>query len=392
MTRILHIIASVNPKGGGPIEGILQQCRTAGFGEPRTIVSLDRPDDPWVLSCPVKVHALGDTVPHFYPFERYRYSRGYINWLKSNVEKFDIVVVNGLWNYTTFGAARVLPGAKVPYVVFSHGMLDPWFKRTYPLKHLAKQLLWFWGDGALMSHAAAVLFTAEEERLLARGQFWGLSYRERVVEYGTSAPPPFESEMATEFSAAVPGLMGRSFLLYLSRIHKKKGGDLLIRAFAALADAHPQLDLVMAGPGDPREIEKLQRLARDLGVEARVYWPGMLRGAAKWGAFYLCEAFCLPSHQENFGIVVAEAMGCAKPVLISSRVNIWREIDAARAGLVGPDTLEGTAGLLNGWLGLSDHAKAEYAANALSLFKEKFDSQVVNPRLEALYRELANAQ
>eukprot|EP01038_Epipyxis_sp_PR26KG_P002792 gene2792-3964_t len=77
----------------------------------------------------------------------------------------------------------------------------------------------------------------------------------------------------------------------------------------------------------------------------------MLRGEQKWGAFYSSEAYLLPSHQENFGIAVAEALGCGLPVLISDKVNIWREIDQARAGMVETDTVDGTERSLRHWLG-----------------------------------------
>ena len=81
---------------------------------------------------------------------------------------------------------------------------------------------------------------------------------------------------------------------------------------------------------------ELQSLAQRLGIAARVHWPGMLKGDVKWGAFRSAEALILPSHQENFGFVVAEAMACSTPVLVSNKVNIWREVEASRCGFVDP--------------------------------------------------------
>jgi glycosyltransferase involved in cell wall biosynthesis len=119
-------------------------------------------------------------------------------------------------------------------------------------------------------------------------------------------------------------------------------------------------------------VATLQAQARQLGVDARVIWPGMLQGDMKWGAFYASEAFVLPSHQENFGIVVAEALGCGVPVLISDKVNIWREIQTDGAGFVNTDTAGGTLRNLTDWLGLGAPARNAMTLQARSTFKNRF--------------------
>jgi glycosyltransferase involved in cell wall biosynthesis len=155
--------------------------------------------------------------------------------------------------------------------------------------------------------------------------------------------------------------------------------DLLIKAYADLkakmsgnANAFPKL--VLAGPGlETTYGAEIQRLAYDtLGLRADVFFPGMLVDYSKWGAFYGCEAFVLPSHQENFGIAVIEALGCGKPVLISNQVNIWREIESAGGGIVGDDTLEGTVGTLGRWLQFSSRDKKLMGEHALSCFRNSF--------------------
>lgn len=125
--------------------------------------------------------------------------------------------------------------------------------------------------------------------------------------------------------------------MYLSRIHQKKGCDLLLEAFAKVASTDPDLHPVMAGPDQTGWVLKLKAHAARLGIADRVAWLGMLQGDDKWGAFYSAEAFCLPLHQEYFGVVVAEAMVCGKPVLISNKVNIWREIEVDGADIVQSD-------------------------------------------------------
>jgi glycosyltransferase involved in cell wall biosynthesis len=101
----------------------------------------------------------------------------------------------------------------------------------------------------------------------------------------------------------------------------------------------------------------------------------MLQGDDEWGAFYAAEVFCLPSHQENFGIVVAEALACGKPVLISNKVNIWREIESDAAGFVDTDTVDGTVRNLQRWLALDASGYAAMSGRARQCFAERFHIQ-----------------
>jgi glycosyltransferase involved in cell wall biosynthesis len=137
----------------------------------------------------------------------------------------------------------------------------------------------------------------------------------------------------------------------------------------------------MAGPDETGWRPELEALANRLGVSTRIHWTGPLYGAAKWGALCGAVAFVLPSHQENFGIAVAEALGCGTPVLISNKVDIWREIETAGAGFVGPDTLEGTEVVLGKWLKMTETQKSQTAQAGQVLFRNKFDVAQTGPTL-----------
>ena len=376
--RILHIIRSVDPRSGGPIEGILRQDVAMGAGGVREIVSLDPPDAPFLTDLPIAVHAMG-VIPYnslsTNNLARFGYSPRLVPWLQRNVQAYDCAVVNGLWNYAAVGSSRVLPGGSLPYFLFSHGMMDPWFRKASPLKYQAKQLSWLLFEGRLAAGAEALLFTTDEERALAEGQFFGHAYNGQVVRYGTSGPEGEPAADASAFAAACPGVAGRPYLIYLSRIHPKKGCDLLVKAFAAVASRAPDLQLVMAGPDQTGWMAELKAQAHRLSVADRVHWPGMLQGAAKWGAFRGAEAFVLPSHQENFGIVVAESLACGTPVLISDKVNIWREIATVNAGYVEADDVAGTTSLLKRWLDTPPPLRAEMRVRARSVFESHFEAK-----------------
>jgi len=301
--------------------------------------------------------------------------------LMENAGRFDALISHGLWRYNSRATRLAARAAGRPYFVFPHGMLDPWFKRYYPVKHLKKCVFWWLTEYSVLRDAQAVLFTCKEELLLARESFWPYKCVERVVPLGTGEPPENREAQQKAFFGAFPEMKNKRMLLFLGRLHEKKGCDLLLRAFLNLIESKPKdvwrdLHLMMAGPClHPEYLKSLKELAGRCETLSPgcVSFPGMLSGDLKWGALRQAEVFVLPSHQENFGIAVVEAMACGTPVLISRPVNIWREIEFCGAGLVDADTVEGCSRLLERWLDLDEEAKVRMAAKAVSGFQQYFE-------------------
>ena len=334
----------MNPARGGLSASVRSLVPAlAALGHPSEVVCLDAPQEIFLRPLPFAVHALGPTRLG------YGFAPRLLPWLRAHVRQFDAVLVHGLWQYHGLATDRALrPAGSPPGFIFPHGMLDPWFKRQYPLKHVKKSLYWWLFERRILRHAAAVLFTCEEERRLARTSFGGSSYRERVVAFGTAAPPDHPAPQQEAFFQREPALRGRPYWLFLGRLHRKKGVDLLLEAYGDIA----------------------ARLAVPAGT---VFWPGMLEGDAKWGALRAAEVFVLPSHQENFGIAVVESLACRTPVLISDQVNIWREIAGDGVGLVEPDTVAGVVRLLGRWITLDAAAKRAMRAAAAESFQRRYE-------------------
>jgi glycosyltransferase involved in cell wall biosynthesis len=392
--RILEIIGSVDPRDGGAIEGLLRQSRVrARVGMETHIASLDGPLAPWVLDCPVKTFGLGAGVQNArgLPWQRYGYTPRFVPWLRKHVTDYDVVVVNGLWNYSSLASRRVLPSTAVPYVVFPHGMLDPWFRANNPVKHAAKQMFWLASEGPLLANARAVLFTTEAEMARAQNAFWPYRVDGRVVGYGTADIEGDPAMQEAAFRRAVPALADKPFLLFLGRIHPKKGCDILVESFAQIVAAHPEIHLVIAGP-DPNGLRAtLEPVARAAAIEGRIHWPGMLSGDVKWGALRACKALVLPSHQENFGVVVAEALAAGRPVLISDQVNICLEVKAAGAGMVCADNVEGTTRMLGDFLTLSADALERMGKAARTCFLERFEIGIASDTICAVLEEVTRS-
>jgi glycosyltransferase involved in cell wall biosynthesis len=377
--KILHIISSVNPAGGGPIEGISQLGTTLSLqGHQVEIASLDSPRAPYLGQSPLPVHALGPTTLG------YGFTPRFVPWLRANANHYDAVIVNGIWQYHSFGTWCALRKSATPYVLFTHGMLDPWFKKRYPLKHLKKWLYWPWAEYRVLRDARAVLFTCEEERRLARLSFWLYRCNEVVVSYGTASPKGDPDSERREFFDHYPELRGKRMALFMGRIHPKKGCDLAIEAFARVLRQQPDWHLVIAGPDQVGLREGLNYRAAQLGIARRITWTGMLSGAMKWGALRAAEIFVLPSHQENFGIAVAEALSAGVPALISNKVNIWREIEGDGAGIVCEDTLEGTCVLLQAYVEMPAEKQQAMRGAAGLCFESRFEIKKAAQTLHAV--------
>jgi glycosyltransferase involved in cell wall biosynthesis len=376
--KILQLVDTLDPKVGGVATAVLDLSRgLARRGHKIDIVVLDDPGAPWLANIGLPGQALGVGLTS------YRYSPKLLPWLKKHGGDYDRVIVNGIWQYLSFAAWRRYAGSAVPYFVFPHGMLDPWFKETFPLKHLKKWLYWPWAEYRVLRDAAAVIFTSEEECLLARKSFWLYSAREKISPLGVETPPTASAEVRDKFFERYPELRDKRVLLFLGRLHPKKGCDILIDAFAQVAD--DSVALVLAGPDQVGWQAELQQRAEQLKVSTRVIFPGMLQGEMKRAALAAADAFVLPSHQENFGMAVVECLAAGLPVLISNRINIWREIDQDRAGYVEPDDFSGTTRLLQRWIGAPESVRADMRANARRCFVQHFEiSKAVDSLLEVL--------
>jgi glycosyltransferase involved in cell wall biosynthesis len=357
---ILHLIRTLDPERGGPVTFLKQLSAVhAAMGVRVAILTLDRNESTWTAGLPVSVFECAPSRGG------YGYNPSLENKLTELAGMFDTMVVHGLWQFHGFCAMRVSARIGIPYFVFPHGMLDPWFRRSYPIKHLKKQLYWVLAERRVLQGAKAVLFTSENESRLAKVTFLPEArYRGRILPLGVERNPAAPDRLRDLFFKEFPHLRGRRFLLFLGRLHPKKGCDLLVRAMSRM---RPPIDLVFAGPISNREyVCKLKRSAEGLPI----VFAGMLHGDIKSGALAEAEALILPSHQENFGLVVAEALSLGTPVLLSDRVGVAKNVISSGAGFVEPDTLIGTERLIERWL---QEGTLAMRIAALNCFQNRFD-------------------
>jgi len=379
--RLLHVISSLDPIYGGPTDSVgmfIAAHRRAG--NQVEVATFDSPVERFSKRSDAEVHAFGPTRGN------YHYEPKLKKWLKANYGRFDGIIVNGVWQYHGVAVRQAVAGRR-PYVVFSHGMLDPYFMRRFPLKHMKKLAYWTLFERENLDRAEAVCFTSHEEmRIAAEGFPFRRKFKRVVVPYGTIGPSGDPEVLKESFLLACPAVRSRHYILFLGRLHPKKGCDLLLEAYAQAVPS--DLDLVMVGPDDAGWLKQLQAQAERLGIQKRVHWTGALRGNAKWGAFYGAEAFVLPSHQENFGIAVADALACATIPLMSDKVNIASDVETDGAALIETDTVEGTIRLLERFMALTPAERTVMRKNARACYENRY---ALKNAAQEVYRALGLA-
>jgi glycosyltransferase involved in cell wall biosynthesis len=323
--KVLHVIPSVSERSGGPATAIVPMCR-ALMREGVEVLLLTTYDG--LRQDEVSSEYKG--VPAiFFPSQlgaSFKYSRPLANWLDTNIGHFDLAHIHSVFNHSSVAAAHVCRKAGVPYIVRPLGTLEPW---SMGQKALRKRVFWQVSGKGIMRRAAAVHYTTEAEKL-ATERLLGLNHG-KVVALGVEA-----NSAVSSIEHHFPSLAGERYVLVLSRLHPKKGLDVLIEAFLSLVQTQKlgHWRLVIAGDGPLDYVLKLKARVATSSQRDRIVFTGWLDGEKKNTVLAGASLLALPSHQENFGLCVMEALSHSVPVLISPAVSLAAEIAAANAGWI----------------------------------------------------------
>ena len=334
--KILHVIETLSPRYGGPVSVLLALVAAQQrVGHEVTIATTNAEHPRGVFRESGWGSLAGGAVSVYYApvqFAPLRGSRQLATYLNGAVARFDIVHVHGLYRFPPTWAAWQTRRQRVPYVIRPHGALDPYLYTRSSSRNLRlKRLYERYFELPNLNKAGAIHYTAEEER--KRASFLGLKAPSFVVPNGLDWSR-YQVLPARGALRARWGLSDAPMVLFLGRLHFKKGLDLLIPAFDALRRRLPGAQLVIAGPENDGYGRKVRGWVRERGLESAVHFVGSLEGADVAQAYVDADVFALPSYTENFGMTVAEAMACGLPVVISDQVNIHAEVSGAEAGLV----------------------------------------------------------
>lgn len=364
--KILHVIPAVAPRYGGPSQAIIELCRALQNQGLDVEIGTTDSDGPGRLPVELGKRTLYEALP-FYFFRRdwseaFKYSSSLRHWVDQHVDQYDLVHIHGVFAHATYAAARACQRRGVPYLVRPFGTLEPWSMHQ---KRPRKLIAWHAGFRRVIQRAVAIHYTTDQERTLTENS---LGLQNGIVIPNGVDESLLQRHRSDQFRQELGLSESCPFLLTLSRIHPKKGIDLLLQAFVDLK-AQGQLAawrLVLAGDGDRNYVKQLQDLAQHTAAKTSVHWVGWLEGESKFAALAEASLFVLSSYQENFGIGVLEAMACGTPVLVSRQVGLAAQIEEAKAGWVVRLDADGLrAGLLEACGAAGELAQRGAAAQAL---------------------------
>jgi len=242
-----------------------------------------------------------------------------------------------------------------------------------------------WFENRNIKGASAIHFTTDEEMELAKPHIF--STPGVVVPNGLNLKDYADLPPLGSFRDRYPSLSGKKIILFLGRINFKKGFDILVPAFAKVFKTFTDIHLVIAGPDNDGYGQKVKGWLEEYNLTNNATFTGMLRGRGKLAAFRDAEMFVLPSYTENFGISVLEAMACGVPVVISDKVNIWREVKNGNAGLVVSTKADDFAESMEKLLLDSDLGK-KMGQRGQYLVKQYYQWEAIGKKLEDVYVSL----
>jgi glycosyltransferase involved in cell wall biosynthesis len=382
--RILHVIGDLAPESGGPAKACVEMARAlARRGHEVSVATTD--------FSPSRGRAAPEIAPepgltlHVFPLSFPR--RWLASWrmrgaLPELIGAAEIVHIHSLYLFHSWAAGTLCRRMGAPYIIRPHGTLDPLIHRRHRWRKRVMELAF---QDRLLRDAAAIHYTSAEERRLAEPFVHGapgvvIPLGLELEDYAALPPPG-------AFRGRHPEIGERPILLFLGRLNFKKGLDVLIDAAARLAAEGIEAHLVLAGPDGGMETAA-RRWVAEARLQSRATFTGMLTGRDKLAALRDAALFLLPSASENFGIAVVEAMACGTPVIVSDRVNIWREIVEDGAGLAAPPEAEAFARAAIRLLRDEPARRAMGQAAAASVAK-RYRWSVIAAELERAYERLA---
>ena len=382
--RILHAVASLSPRHGGPTEaalGMVRALRKEGV-DARILSTND--DVGGALEVPLEQWTEHEGVPcYFVPRIRARqhtlvgftWSPRYSAWLREHGREFDFIHVHTVFSHPANSAMRIAHELGIPSCVRPLGQLCRWsMQQRGWVKRLQLALMTRRNiDRTRFIHCTSRMEAEETGEL-------GFTSPCQVLPHGIDLPPTLpEARALLRQELGIPS--DRKVVVFMSRFHEKKGIELLIQA---CTEAKEAFDLVLAGTGDESYVVTLKQRLAAAGLNPRVHWRGFVQGDTKRQLLQGGDAFVLPSHSENFGIVVAEALASGLPVIVSDQVALQDEVKEQDLGMVVPLDATALRHALDDLLS-QDNRRQAMRQRCLTAAREQFSWSAAAKRLITAY-------
>lgn len=389
--RVLEIVREMHPRYGGPprvVVGHAQQLKKRGIGIEVVCLARRGEEDetraawPELSSAQIPLH-----IFDYDPPQAIGRSTKLESYVGRRILDFDVMHAHGVWEHSLAAAARVFHAARKPYIISPHGMLDRWSRRRSAWKKWIAQK--FLGTGAFLHQADAIVYGTRDEAHEA--DILRLPARRFIIPNGIEL-----AHFQRRGGDGVADLLARfptiatweTVVLFYSRLHPKKGLDLLVEAFARLRHEHPHAGIFAAVmPDDDHYAAVLGKRIAAHGLESQVVLTTELTGKAGRAVFNMADIFALPSRQEGFSMAIIEAMACGIPVLISDACHM-NDVTEWRAGKVVPVSIDGIEAGLRELLGMDRDALAAMGSHGREVARRLFNWPQIGDQMAKMLAEV----
>jgi glycosyltransferase involved in cell wall biosynthesis len=389
--KILHVIPSISPARGGTSRAILDMVHALQSQEIDVEIATTNDDGDDLLDVPLGKCTLYDRIPtYFFPrfspsipaVREFAFSGSFTTWLFQNIAKYELIHVHAIFSYTSTVAMVIARLRGVPYLVTPHGLLCEWsLQQSTQKKQAYLKLI----ERSNLDGARAIHLTCQQER----EDVLALDFKSStfVLSLALTTIPAQIPDAAHLLRQSLNCPADEPIILFLSRLHYKKGLDYLIPALGKLRDR--RFTFVIAGNGTPGYEAEIQSLLLAAGIKDRTQMVGFVEGEQKDLLIQGADLFALTSHSENFGIAVLEALVVGTPVLLTPGVGLATVVRDNNLGYVADLDIEAITAALDRHLADPDRAKL-IGAHARQFTLENYTWETIATDLIQVYRSIAD--
>lgn len=391
--RVLHVIPSIAQVRGGPSRAVLDMVAALQANEIDVEIATTNDNGDRLLDVPLGEKTMYDGLPIYFfarfsppisSLREFAFSGAFTTWLLQNIANYDLIHVHALFSYTSTAAMAVARLRQIPYLTTPHGLLCEWSLQQGARK---KQTYLDLIERANLDRSQALHVTCQQEQddVLALD----LKSPTFVLPLGLTAHPQPIPDAAIRLRQSLDCAVDEPIILFLSRLHYKKGLNYLIPALGKLV--HHRFTFIIAGNGTPEYEAEIQLLLGVAGIAERTRMVGFVEGISKDLFIQGASLFALTSHSENFGIAVLESLVVGTPVLVTPGVGLASVVREQELGYVPALNLDDIIAALEGFFTHPDRAKV-MGTRARHYISENYTWDKIATDLVSVYKSIVDRQ
>lgn len=312
----------------------------------------------------------------------YSYSSVMVNIAKQEAKNTDVIISSAtLWNHSGLIADAISRKFNKPHIVYLRGLLDPW---AFKFKIIRKKIFWIFQGKRILQNAKLIIALSENEKIAINSL--SIKTQIEVIPNGVNFIDLSNIYERKQLFSIYPKLAERHFLLFMGRIHQKKGFDVLFPAFKNILSYYPNVVLVIAGPVEKVFEKELSNLLSENNINENVLFAGVVNGTIKNSLLNFADGFVLTSYSEGVPIAVLEALSVGCPVIVSHQCNI-PEIESFKAGWVVPTEVNAISKALLELFN-NPNQREIFSNNAKKMVREKYSWEHIGNKTVAIINSL----